>query len=173
MRSTSTGEAQRPGSRSAPAGWTATAPTPSTTATATQTTIYGRWRTQQHCQACNTDELFWVLHPKKNNVMWCYSRLFIFVWFPWISQQVYFVLKNDTTFKSWILEFLSVIQPTNHFKRTALHDEASIWINLSGKGRCEGHSNFSTMCLLYFKMERISFQLRTADKNISFLPERM
>lgn len=41
-RSTSTGEAQHPGSRSAPAGWIGTAPTPSTTATAMQTTIYGK-----------------------------------------------------------------------------------------------------------------------------------
>lgn len=41
-RSTSTGEAQRLGSRSAPAGWTETALIPSMTATATQTTLYGK-----------------------------------------------------------------------------------------------------------------------------------
>lgn len=41
-------------------------------------------------------------------------------------------------------------------------------INLSGKGSHEGHRNSSTKCLLYFKMERISFQLGSADKNISF-----
>lgn len=42
MRSISTGGAQSPGSKSVPAGWPGTAPTPSMTATAMQTTSYGK-----------------------------------------------------------------------------------------------------------------------------------
>lgn len=63
-RSTSTGEAQHPGSRSAPAGWSGTAPTPNTTATATQTKVSGECCPQERYS--NTVELLWLLQTNRN-----------------------------------------------------------------------------------------------------------
>lgn len=74
MRSTSTGEAQSPGSKNAPAGWPGTALTPSTTATATQTMICGKG-----CRSSNIAELLRVLLPEKKkntNLMWNSAKHF-------------------------------------------------------------------------------------------------
>lgn len=120
---------------------------------------------------CNCDadhELWWVVaapivqsegpfkKKRKKLRIWCDCTKkkkwdFYFLFYFTTVRSGKSVLKH-AAFKSQILEFLALIQPTKRVKRTALHHGSPVWINLSGKGNREGHSNFSRKCLLYFKM---------------------